>query len=194
MLFRSANIYPRLYLWSEMFKLNHATRLASRLTAKFSSLHDKIKAVPSLNDFMKSTSDSDIKDNVEMQSNVLDGKRYYIETYGCQMNEADSEIVNSILQANGMSHTADAHESDLVLLNTCAIRENAESKVLQRLNELKAEKFKLKKDFMIGVLGCMAERMKVDLVEKNKAVDLVVGPDAYRDLPRLVSDLMVDLI
>lgn len=107
------------------------------------------------------------------------------------MNEADTEIVRSILHTSGMAPTDKMIESDLILLNTCAIRENAEAKVFQRLNEIKAQKFKNKSNFLIGVLGCMAERLKVDLVEKNKAVDIVVGPDAYRDLPRLVADLMV---
>ena len=108
------------------------------------------------------------------------------------MNEADTEIIRSILHSSGMAPSTKITESDLVLLNTCAIRENAEAKVFNRLNEIRAEKVKNKKDFLIGVLGCMAERLKVDLIEKNKAVDIVVGPDAYRDLPRIVSDLMVN--
>lgn len=174
-----------------MFKLGQGVKSAIKIQRAFSSVHERVKEIPSLNDFMKKEGNQEKKANIETQSNLLEGKKYYIETYGCQMNEADSEIVHSILQSNGMSFTTNAEYSDLVLLNTCAIRENAEAKVFQRLSELRAEKTKQKKEFLIGVLGCMAERLKVDLVEKNKSVDLVVGPDAYRDLPRLVGDLMV---
>jgi tRNA-2-methylthio-N6-dimethylallyladenosine synthase len=115
------------------------------------------------------------------------GKRLYIETYGCQMNVSDSEIVASILQEQGFSTTDKAELADVILLNTCAIRDNAEQKVRNRLQHLKALKKKAPGK-LIGVLGCMAERLKTKLLEEEKAVDLVVGPDAYRDLPKLVEE------
>ncbi len=114
------------------------------------------------------------------------GKRFYIESYGCQMNFSDSEIVASILHGEGFGLTKDFHEADLILLNTCAIRDNAEQRVRNRLKELRAVK-KRKPDALIGMLGCMAERLKADLLEEEKLVDIVCGPDAYRDLPKLVQ-------
>lgn len=123
------------------------------------------------------------------------GRNYFIETYGCQMNVNDSEVVGKLLQDKGYSVAPSAEEADIVLLNTCAIRENAESKVWQRLGYFKnlklAKKQKrgshVKKDQIVGVLGCMAERLKQKLLESDKLVDMVVGPDAYRDLPRLID-------
>lgn len=113
-------------------------------------------------------------------------KRVYIESYGCQMNFSDSEIVASILVKDGYIPVQSAEEADLVLLNTCSIREKAEYTVLQRINEMNNLKGR-NKDLKVGVLGCMAERMREDLLEKKKVVDLVVGPDAYRTLPDLLS-------
>lgn len=113
------------------------------------------------------------------------GKRFYIESYGCQMNFSDSEIVASILHEQGFGLTRDYNEADLILLNTCAIRDNAEQRVRNRLKELRVVK-KRKPDALIGMLGCMAERLKADLLEEEKLVDIVCGPDAYRDLPKLV--------
>jgi len=115
-------------------------------------------------------------------------KKLYIESYGCQMNFSDSEIVASILNNEGYSTTDKIEDADLVLLNTCSIRDKAEQTVRKRLstfNKLKADKPSMK----IGVLGCMAERMKANLLEEEKLVDLVAGPDAYRDLPNLVDEL-----
>ncbi|MBC8110867.1 MAG: tRNA (N6-isopentenyl adenosine(37)-C2)-methylthiotransferase MiaB, partial [Verrucomicrobia bacterium] len=114
------------------------------------------------------------------------GKKLYIESYGCQMNFADSEIVTAILQENGFSTTATAENADVVLLNTCAIRENAEQKIRNRLHQLSFVK-KKNPEMLIGVLGCMAERLKTKLLEEEKMVDMVVGPDSYRDLPNLVE-------
>lgn len=114
-------------------------------------------------------------------------RRLYIESYGCQMNFSDSEIVASILRKEGYAATATLAEADVVLLNTCAIRENAEQKVRNRLAGLVSLK-KQKPGAIIGVLGCMAERLKTRLLEEEKVVDMVVGPDAYRDLPRLVEE------
>lgn len=113
-------------------------------------------------------------------------KRVYIESYGCQMNFSDSEIVASILAKDGYTPVKSAEEADLVLLNTCSIREKAEYTVLQRINEMNNLKAR-NKGLKVGVLGCMAERMREDLLEKKKVVDLVVGPDAYRTLPDLLS-------
>jgi len=113
-------------------------------------------------------------------------KRVYIESYGCQMNVSDSEVVASILAKDGYTPVKSAEEADLVLLNTCSIREKAEYTVLQRINEMNNLKAR-NKGLKVGVLGCMAERMREDLLEKKKVVDLVVGPDAYRTLPELLE-------
>lgn len=115
-------------------------------------------------------------------------KKVYIESYGCQMNQSDSEIVASILAKEGYALSNTPEGADLVLLNTCSIREKAEYTVLQRINEMKHYK-QTKPDMKVGVLGCMAERMREDLLEKKKVVDLVVGPDAYRSLPSLLSEV-----
>ncbi|WP_022834969.1 tRNA (N6-isopentenyl adenosine(37)-C2)-methylthiotransferase MiaB [Salisaeta longa] len=112
----------------------------------------------------------------------------YLETYGCQMNVSDSEIVASVLEEHGYGLTRDEAEADVVLINTCAIRENAEQKVRTRLGMLRAQKRDAKRDLTLGVLGCMAERLREKLLEQEKLVDLVVGPDAYRDLPRLLHE------
>jgi tRNA-N(6)-(isopentenyl)adenosine-37 thiotransferase enzyme MiaB len=112
-------------------------------------------------------------------------KKVYIETYGCQMNVYDSELVSSILQKDGFEQTEKAEEADLILINTCSVRENAEQRVFGRLDFFKSLK-KKRKWLVIGVLGCMAERLKEKLLE-HPAVDLVAGPDSYRDLPKLVS-------
>lgn len=114
------------------------------------------------------------------------GKMFYMESYGCAMNFSDSEIVASILMDNGFQATKQFLEADLILINTCAIRDNAEQRVRHRLGELGFVK-KNKPDAIIGVLGCMAERLKAKLLEEEKLVDIVVGPDAYRDLPNLVE-------
>ncbi len=113
-------------------------------------------------------------------------KKVYIESYGCQMNVSDSEVVASILAQDGYTPVKTAEEADLVLLNTCSIREKAEYTVLQRINEMNNLKVR-NKGLKVGVLGCMAERMREDLLEKKKVVDLVVGPDAYRTLPDLLE-------
>ncbi len=113
-------------------------------------------------------------------------KKFYIESYGCAMNFSDSEIVASILGGAGFGPTRDMESADLILINTCSIREKAEDNVRQRLtifNKLKRQK----PEVLIGVLGCMAERLKSKLLEQEKLVDIVVGPDAYRDLPNLVA-------
>jgi tRNA-2-methylthio-N6-dimethylallyladenosine synthase len=114
-------------------------------------------------------------------------RRFYIESYGCQMNFSDSEIVASILAGEGFGATRNFEEADLILLNTCSIREKAEQTVRKRLTEFR----KLKQNrpaMLIGVLGCMAERLKARFLEEERLVDLVVGPDAYRSLPQLISE------
>ncbi len=115
-------------------------------------------------------------------------RKLYIESYGCQMNFADSEIVASILRENDFATTSKIEEAELILLNTCAIRDNAEQKVRHRLQHLVPFKRKNKK-VKIGILGCMAERLKTKLLEEEKVVDMVVGPDAYRDLPNLLNEI-----
>jgi len=119
-------------------------------------------------------------------------KKIYIETYGCQMNFSDSEIVASIITEEGYSAAEKADDADIIFINTCSIRENAEQKVLNRLKQLQHLR-KNKPDLVLGVLGCMAERMKTSLLEEEQMggmrVDMVVGPDAYRDLPQLLLDV-----
>ncbi len=114
-------------------------------------------------------------------------KKFYIESYGCQMNFSDSEIVASILQTEGFGATRNYEEADLVLLNTCSIREKAEQTVRKRLTEFRKVK-EAKPGMLVGVLGCMAERLKSKFLEEEKLVDIVVGPDAYRTLPVLVEE------
>ena len=114
-------------------------------------------------------------------------KRFYIESYGCQMNFADSEIVASILNKEGFGATRNLDEADLIFINTCSIREKAEQTVRKRLTEFRKLK-QQKKGMLVGVLGCMAERLKSKFLEEEKLVDIVVGPDAYRTLPGLVEE------
>ena len=115
-------------------------------------------------------------------------KKLFIETYGCQMNFSDSEIVSSIMTQNNYETTQELKEADLIFINTCSIRDNAEQRVRKRLKELNALK-KNNPGMRIGVLGCMAERLKEKLLEEEKSVDIIVGPDAYRDLPQLLTDV-----
>jgi tRNA-2-methylthio-N6-dimethylallyladenosine synthase len=113
-------------------------------------------------------------------------KKLYIESYGCQMNFSDSEIVASIMKENGFDTTSDFEQADVIFLNTCSIREKAELTVRKRLSQFQKAK-KNKPELTIGVLGCMAERLKENLLIEEKIVDVVVGPDAYRDLPNLIA-------
>ncbi len=114
-------------------------------------------------------------------------KKFYIESYGCQMNFADSEIVASILNEQGFGATRNLEDADLIFLNTCSIREKAELTIRKRLTEFKKIK-KQKPGMLVGILGCMAERLKLKLLEEEKLVDMVVGPDAYRALPGLIEE------
>lgn len=113
-------------------------------------------------------------------------KKFFIETFGCQMNFSDSEIVASVLRENGYEHTSDSKTADVVFVNTCSVREHAEQRVFKRLREFRSLK-KKNKDLVIGVLGCMAELMKEKILEHEKSVDLIAGPDAYRDIPKLID-------
>lgn len=123
---------------------------------------------------------------ISKEINTGKTKKLYVESYGCQMNFSDSEIVTSILAKEGYDTTSDSAEADLILINTCSIRDRAEQTVRKRLSYFNALK-KKRPDITVGVLGCMAERLKSKLLEEEKIVDMVVGPDAYRDLPNLVS-------
>ncbi len=123
----------------------------------------------------------------ELDTLSASNKHFYIESYGCQMNFSDSEIIASILQSSGFGSTRDVEQANLILLNTCSIREKAEQTIRKRLTEFKKIK-RRNPSLLIGVLGCMAERLKSKLLEEEKLVDIVVGPDAYRTLPQLIEE------
>lgn len=122
-----------------------------------------------------------------VNENIKYDKYFYVESYGCAMNFADSEVVASILAKNGFGSTRNIEVADLILLNTCSIREKAEQTVRKRLTEFRKLKTQ-NPGLLVGVLGCMAERLKSKLLEEEKLVDIVVGPDAYRSLPDLIND------
>jgi len=126
--------------------------------------------------------------NVSVEKNTGKGRKLYIESYGCQMNFSDSEIVSSIMAGEGYDTTDKPETADVILINTCSIREKAEQTVRTRLTHFNSLK-KIKPEVQIGVLGCMAERLKTQFLEEEKIVDLVAGPDAYRDLPNLVKQV-----
>lgn len=121
-----------------------------------------------------------------LESRSHSGRKLYIESYGCAMNFADSEIVASIMSEMGFGTTTEYKEADVIFINTCSIRDNAEQRVRNRLREFSAAK-KRRPGMTIGVLGCMAERLKAKFLDEEKLVDLVIGPDAYRDLPNLIN-------
>src|SRR5690606_20653404 len=125
---------------------------------------------------------------ISKEQNTGKKRKLYIESYGCQMNFSDSEIVASILAKEGFDTTSDLQHADVVFLNTCSIREKAEQTVRNRLAQINAVK-KHRPEMLVGVLGCMAERWKSKLLEEEKIVDLVAGPDADRDLPQLISQV-----
>ena len=116
-----------------------------------------------------------------------DGRRLHVETYGCQMNAGDSEIVVSIMQREGYVWTDNIAEADIILINTCSVRDNAEQRIWGRLSEMRRLK-RAKPSLLVGIIGCMAERLREQLVEGDTGVDIVAGPDSYRDLPRLVRE------
>lgn len=125
---------------------------------------------------------------LSLGNNQNNGRKLYIESYGCQMNFSDSEIVASILAKEGFNTTQNLDDADLVLVNTCSIREKAEQTVRKRLEKFNAVK-RTKPHMKVGVLGCMAERLKSKFLEEEKIVDMVVGPDAYKDLPNLIQEI-----
>jgi len=136
----------------------------------------------------------EILNNIEEKENINfnkpgNNKSVFIETYGCQMNLADSEIVLSVLSKYGYNETNDINDSDIILLNTCSVRENAENKIYNRLNVLKGFK-KNNPNLIIGILGCMAERLRKNLIDKQSIVDLIVGPDEFRKIPGLIENII----
>ena len=116
-----------------------------------------------------------------------EGRKLFVETYGCQMNVGDTEIVVSVMQAEGYVYTERIEEADIILINTCSVRDNAEQRIWGRLAEMKRYR-KAKPSLLVGIIGCMAERLKEQLLEGPHRVDIVAGPDSYRDLPRLVRE------
>ena len=127
--------------------------------------------------------------SLNIPNNTKGGRKMYIESYGCQMNFSDSEIVASILTKEGFSTTQIINEADLVFVNTCSIREKAEQTVRKRLEFYNSIKKEENPGMIVGVLGCMAERLKGKFLEEEKLVDIVIGPDAYRDLPNLIQEV-----
>ena len=128
-------------------------------------------------------------ESLTLQHKKENKKKLYIESYGCAMNFSDSEIVASILSENGFNTTTILEEADLVLVNTCSIRDKAEQTIRKRLQKYNAVKRDVNPKMKVGVLGCMAERLKDKFLEEEKIVDLVVGPDAYKDLPNLLQEV-----
>lgn len=124
---------------------------------------------------------------LDWDPNAGKNRSVFVETYGCQMNVSDTEIVYSIMNQVGFQRAKDSEDADVIFLNTCAIRDHAEHKIWTRLGELRAKKVASKNNLVVGVLGCMAERLKEKLLDEKKIVDIVAGPDSYRDLPRLLS-------
>lgn len=136
----------------------------------------------------QSTDNQEIISDSDLTVNRKNSRKLYIESYGCQMNFSDSEIVSSIMQKQGFDTTQTVEEADVIFINTCSIRDKAEQTVRKRLsqfNSLKASR----PEITIGVLGCMAERLKTKLLDEEKMVDLVAGPDAYRDIPNLLQEV-----
>ena len=127
--------------------------------------------------------------NLVLEPKITNSKKLFIESYGCAMNFSDSEVVASILATNGYNTTNILEEADLVLVNTCSIRDKAEQTIRKRLQKYNAVKRDINPNMKVGVLGCMAERLKEKFLDEEKIVDLVVGPDAYKDLPNLLSEV-----
>ncbi|XP_011299631.1 CDK5 regulatory subunit-associated protein 1 [Fopius arisanus] len=170
--------------WQKKDQINHVER------------KNRFHEGPDLADFIlantKTTPSVSARKHPYLRTNYGPEQKVYFDVYGCQMNVNDTEIIWSILKRNGYSRTMDMDDADIVLLVTCAIREGAEQKIWGRIDQLnslkrKRKTFSSKTPLKIGILGCMAERLKTQILEKKKAVDLVAGPDSYRDLPRLLS-------
>ncbi|TMW39279.1 hypothetical protein DOY81_015641, partial [Sarcophaga bullata] len=154
-------------------------------------LQEFFNVKPKLNTPIASLSDTEhLIPYLPLDSYNGQGRKVHFEVYGCQMNTNDTEVVWSILQTNGYTKAKDTKDADVIMIVTCAVREGAETKIWNRLNHLKAMKEKRsakKGPLQITVLGCMAERLKQKLLEKEKSVDVVAGPDSYKDLPRLLA-------
>ncbi|KAE8297963.1 CDK5 regulatory subunit-associated protein 1 CDK5 activator-binding protein C42 [Larimichthys crocea] len=172
----------------------------SSVTSRERKFKSHISSGPSFQDFLKGVSvpktpaadgqDCDTHSYLSEELHMGNSRKVYFETYGCQMNVNDTEIAWSILQRKGYQRTADLSEADVVLLVTCSIREKAEQTIwnrLQQLTAMKKRRLKTCTPMKIGILGCMAERLKVEILEREKLVDVLAGPDAYRDLPRLLT-------
>ncbi|MCJ8744592.1 hypothetical protein PDJAM_G00120420 [Pangasius djambal] len=193
-LYRRARDYHRRY-WSARAPPAGTVTEETRLR----EFNSKLRSGPSLTDFIKHSPSNKTKvaEVYEYEEPYLpenraeaNQRKVYFETYGCQMNVNDTEIAWSILQKGGYQRTAELSEADVVLLVTCSIREKAEQTIWNRLKQLGVLRKKRPKadvPLKIGVLGCMAERLKTELLEREKVVDVIAGPDAYRDLPRLLS-------
>lgn len=141
-----------------------------------------------LNNISKEMDESRQGEALVLDTKKPNGKKLYLESYGCAMNFSDSEVVASVLIDKGFTTTKNQDEADVVLINTCSIRENAEQRIRNRLSQFNKAK-RERPGMVIGILGCMAERLKKDLLEEEKLVDLVAGPDAYRDLPGLIEEV-----
>ncbi|KAL0870863.1 hypothetical protein ABMA27_004705 [Loxostege sticticalis] len=194
-----------------MFSLRHSRRIIPHLnptaykncrcssdSIRLDSVRNKVKQGPGLKDFIVGSSEPVLLDRPHIpylpdNAHVTFKRKVFFDVYGCQMNLNDTEIVWSILKNEGFERTEVEEEADIFLVMTCAIREGAEAKIWHRLDHLRGFKRRREisknrdKPVKIGILGCMAERLKVKLIEKEKAVDVVAGPDSYRDLPRLLA-------
>lgn len=176
----------RCWLFCERVKLSVSRNFNTFALLKLGSAHTYIEEMQEGNKVIDETRQGEaIVADAPVKSN---GKKLFLESYGCQMNFSDSEIVASILTKEGFTSTREIEEADVVLLNTCAIRDNAEQRVRNRLVHFKTLK-RQKPSMVVGVLGCMAERLRDKLLEEEKLVDMVVGPDAYRDLPNLIEQV-----
>ncbi|KAJ8712038.1 hypothetical protein PYW07_004880 [Mythimna separata] len=162
-------------------------------SSRVTTIKEKIKQGPSLKDFITDSSEPVLTDRPFIPYLLENAKtktkrKVFFDVYGCQMNLNDTDIVWSILKKEGFEKTSVEEDADIFLVMTCAIREGAETKIWHRLDHLRGFKRRAKdRSVKIGILGCMAERLKEKLIEKEKAVDVVAGPDSYRDLPRLLA-------
>ncbi|XP_077107747.1 mitochondrial tRNA methylthiotransferase CDK5RAP1 isoform X3 [Ranitomeya variabilis] len=188
----------RVNVWFRCRSVSHSTSHIQRATARKDEFRSRMAAGPQLKDFVNPNPASSVpsrEDDDDVPHYITENpsptyNKVYFETYGCQMNVNDTEIAWSILQKNGYVRMNSATEADVILLVTCSIREKAEQTIWHRLKQLgsmKRKRCKSQGPLRIGLLGCMAERLKEEILQKEKLVDVLAGPDAYRDLPRLLS-------
>uniref|UniRef100_A0A1A8LLZ2 CDK5 regulatory subunit associated protein 1 n=1 Tax=Nothobranchius pienaari TaxID=704102 RepID=A0A1A8LLZ2_9TELE len=166
-------------------------------TSVSDNFRTRLASGPSLQDFVKKGvsvtlggADPEDQGYLSVDLDMGRSRKVYFETYGCQMNVSDTQIAQVILEKKGYQRTADLSQADVVLLVTCSIREKAEQTIwnrLQQLTAMKRKRLKTQPPMKIGILGCMAERLKTELLEREKLVDVIAGPDSYRDLPRLLT-------